>query len=220
MIGIVDFEFEFVPSRGQSPTMKFKDNEGSMYEIDNKDLFEHLIMRWKDRESDVIDTMNGVTDLKFKKSVLTKVYEQRQDMLKTGPKGIESPAYVGSHIQMHLMPKYRFIGSQMHHMFHALYDQNSDLVGSFIENYTEDKRLHPITGDHIYVYAGVKEVAYSVFGQDARKIIEGQRFWDYIDRNSPMQNISHYYADSDALSEDSGAKMRALREHVSGSRDA
>jgi len=220
MIGIVDFEFEFFPSKGQSPTMKFKDNEGLLYEIDNKDLFEHLIMKWKDHESDVIDAMGHLTGLKFKKSVLTKVYEQRQDMLKTGPKSIEAPAYVGSHIQTRLMPKYRFIGTQIHNMFHALYDQNDDLVGDFIENYTEDKRLHHITGDHIYIYAGVKEVASSVFGQDARKIVEGQKFWNYIGKDSPIQSISHYYADSDALSHDSEIKMKALREHVSGSRGA
>jgi hypothetical protein len=220
MIGTVDFEFEFVPSKNPSRTMSFKDNEGLLYEIDNKDLFEHLLYKWNDRESDVIDSMQYVTGLKFRRSVPTKVYEQQQEMDRTAVGELRVPAYMGGHIQTFLMPKYRFLGEQIHQLFHALYDQNNDVVGDFIQNYADHNRLHKTTGDHIYVHAGVREVAASVFGNEARRVVEGQEFWRHADKDSPAMKLSHYYIDSTALAVDSGAKMKEMREHVSGSKGA
>jgi hypothetical protein len=185
--------------------------------VDNFQRFENLLYEWREKESDVINSMEAVTGLRFDRMAPTKVYENPQDMARVKMGELRVPAYMGDHIQTFLMPKYRFIGVQIHELFHELYEQNDHLVGAFIGNYAEHNRLHPITGSHIYVHAGLREVAAEVFGGMAKKVVEGQEFWRYVKVDSPVQKFAHHYKDSTGLSRDSKEKMRAMREHVSGS---
>ena len=204
--------FEYVPGKNQPLA-------------DNFERFENLLYEWRENETDVINSMEAVTGLRFNHMVPTKVYENQQDMRKTGIRNtdihnLRIPAYVGSHIQTFLMPKYRFLGVEIHELFHALYGQNKDIVGNFIQNYAVHNRLSQITGDHIYVHAGVKEVAAEVFGNMSKKVVEGQEFWRYVKEDSPTKDILYHYKDSMGLSRDSALLMRTMRGHVSGSRGA
>lgn len=185
----------------------------------NLEFFENLIGGWRINESRLLKEMQNSTGLNFKLDTPTIVYESPQDMDLVN--GFRVPAYSRNknRIQTFLMKPERFVATELHENFHRLYDQNWNIVGDFFKDYKKKNNLSHDTAGHVFVHAGMKEVARVVFGDHHKKILDGDKWWEYLPKDSPVvKELGPHYQKSWVISDRYQELMQNFRSYVNSRR--